>query len=706
MAVIGNIRKHSGLIVIVVGVALAAFVLGDLLQNKPSRAENNIGEINGEEVSIIDFNARFDQNIEAELRNRQVESLTPTERFDLQQRTWQQILYDYIMGNEYDELGLDVTSEELYELVQGANPHQYIVQIFTNPQNGQFDRTRVLNYLEALRQNQVDQETIDWWVEVEKAIKQDQQRIKYNNLILNGYYMPLPFSEMKYIEDNKEAIIRITGKKYHLFPDSLINITDADLEKYYDEHKEEYEQEASVDIDYVIFEVLPSEEDYNHVEEDVAEIFEEFKITENIPTFVNATSDNRYDSIWYAAGMLPLTIDSLMHHSHIGTFVPPYFEDNAFHMAKLIDITRRPDSMKASHILIAYNGALRADQSVSRTKEAAQKLSDSLFNMVKTNSSSFDNLVTKHSDDPSAAQNKGDLGWFADQTMVYDFNEAVLNGRVGQFELVESPFGYHIIKITGKKAPVKKVRVAMIDRAVEPSSKTYQEIYTAASVFAGENNTEDKFEDAVIDQGLVKRSAPKTAMMANNIAGLDYPRTIIRWAFSDNVNPGDISPVFDLGGKYVVALLKERYEKGFKPLEEIRGSIENIVKREKKGKVIAGEMEKQSGNIYQIASGLDSKVDTVTINFGSTAIKGVGSEPKVVATAFTIDQGVLSKPIIGRTGVFRIIVDQELEPSGTNNYEPSIRNILSTYQRKVEQNAPYEAIEKEADIVDNRVIYY
>ncbi len=706
MAVIGNIRKHSGLIVIVVGIALAAFVLGDLLKSNPNQRENNIGEVNGEEISIIDFNARFDKNIESEKRNKQVETLTPAERFTIQERTWAQVLYDQLMGEEYEQLGMVVTPEELFELVQGFYPHQYVVQIFTNPQTGQYERDRVLNFIEALRQNQVDQETVDWWVDVEKAIKQDQQRLKYNALISKGFYMPLDFSEMRYIEDEREAIIRITGKKYHLFPDSLISITDADIEDYYNEHKTEYDQDANVDIDYVIFEVLPSEEDYNHVEEDVAEIYKEFQTTENIPTFVSAVSDNRYDSTWYAAGMLPLYIDSLMQNSAIGTIFPPYFENNAFHMAKLMDITRRPDSMKASHILIAYGGALRAAQEITRTKDEAQHLADSIFNVIKNSPARFDNLVGVYSDDPSAAQNNGDLGWFADQAMVYDFNEAIINGRVGEFIMVESPFGFHVARITGKHQPVKKVRVARIDRAVEPSSKTYQTIYTQASIFAGENSTEDKFEDAVTEQGLLKRSAPKTAMMANNIAGLDYPRSIIRWAFSENVKPGEISPVFDMGGKYVVALLKERREEGYLSLDEIRGSIENIVKREKKGKIIAEEMEKQTGNIYQIAADLESKVDTVTVTFGTAAIRGIGSEPKAVATSFTIEEGVLSEPIIGRTGVFRLIVDQKLDPSGTTNYEPYVRNILSAFQRKVDQNSPYEAIEKEADITDNRILYY
>lgn len=706
MAVIGKIRKHSALLVIAIGVAMFAFIAGDFFKNTPQK-DNNIGEINGEEISYFEFNNKVEENMEVEKRNKQKESLTALESFNVREATWRQILYNTLMGEEYEKLGLVVSTDELDELVRGQNPHEYIVQIFTNPQTGQFDRQQLNRLIEALRINEVDKETLDWWVGVEKAIKMDQQKKKYDNLIESGYYMPQDFAQKIYFEKQNEAIGRIVAKKYHQLPDSLFQVSEDELKDYYEEHKSEYQQEETIDLDYVIFDIIPSEEDYQEAEEEVEEIYEEFLVADDIPTFVNATSDKRYDSTWYMKGELPVRIDSTMFNSKPGTFIPPYFEEDAYHMSKLVDIEYRPDSMKASHILVSYSGAFRAPQEVTRIKVDAETLTDSLFNVIQNSPSKFADLITEFSDDPSAAQNSGDLGWFADGSMVYQFNEAVVDGKVGNYYLVESPFGYHIIKVTGKKKPVKKVRVAMIRRDVLPSSKTYKDIYNEASVFAGENNTAEKFEEAVVEQGLAKRSVERVTKMFNNIPGIDYPREIIRWAYSSNTKEGDVSAKpFELEGKYVVALVKNHFEKGAVPLKDARIGIENIIRRQKKADYLINRMNEAGSDLETIAKELDAKIDTVTLTFGSQNIPRIGREPRVVAAAFTLDPGTLSEPIEGNTGVYRIVVDEILEAEGTTNYTPFVQTLFEQFRQQIQTDAPYKAIEEKSDIVDNRILYY
>ncbi len=223
-------------------------------------------------------------------------------------------------------------------------------------------------------------------------------------------------------------------------------------------------RKPSRDLDYVIFEVLPSAEDRSQTRESVYQIYDDFRNTPDYITFVNSTSDKRYDSTWFKKGQLPVTIDSLLFSSPVGTFVPPYEENNAWHMARLMDIQARPDSMKAEHILIAYKGAYRAAESITRTKEEAERLADSLMNVLNVDKTKLKALAFQFSNDGSAKENNGDLGWFADGSMVYQFNEAVLKGNVGDIVKVATPFGFHIIKITGKKEPVTKIRVAVIDR--------------------------------------------------------------------------------------------------------------------------------------------------------------------------------------------------------------------------------------------------
>ena len=260
-------------------------------------------------------------------------------------------------------------------------------------------------------------------------------------------------------------------------------------------------------------------------------------------------------------------------------------------MARLMDVQMRPDSMKAEHILIAYEGAFRADEGITRTKEQAQKTADSLMDVLRADKTKLQALAFQMSDDGSAKTNNGDLGWFADGSMVGPFNEAVLVTKEGDLVMVETMFGYHVIKVTGKKDPVKKVRVAIVKRAVEPSSKTFQDIYAQASTFAGENNTRDKFETAVTNLGLNKRTATYLREMGNSIPGIENPREIIRWAYYEGIKLGEVSPVFDVGGSYVVAVLTAVREKGIMPLDQMKENLKTFVMNEKKAEVIKEKTE-------------------------------------------------------------------------------------------------------------------
>ncbi len=261
-------------------------------------------------------------------------------------------------------------------------------------------------------------------------------------------------------------------------------------------------------------------------------------------------------------------------------------------------------------------------------------------------------------------QNNGDLGWFADGSMVGPFNEAVLKGKVGDIVKVETVFGYHIIKITGKKDPVTKVRAAIIDRNIDPSSKTFQDVYTQASAFAGENNTQTKFETAVTNLGLNKRSATYLREMANNIAGIENPREIIRWAYYEGIEIGEVSPVFDIGGSYVVAVLTTIREKGTIPLEQMKETIKTFVLNEKKASIISEKIKSSGSDIYQIARDFNSKVDTnLNLTFSSRNIPGFGSEFQVIGEIFSMNEGDQSGPIQGNGGVFVVKLDRFYEPA-------------------------------------------
>jgi len=704
MAVIGSIRKRSGLLIVIIGVALAAFVLGDFVKSKPKQSMN-IGSVEGEEITIMDFNREVDKNIENTKQQQKKERLTQSETYSVRDLTWDQMVRMLIMNEQYDELGIVVRPDELFDLVQGPNPHSVITQYFTNPQTGLYDRAAVLNYLQNL--DKLDPQSKAQWVQVENYIKEDRMRSKYNNLISKAYYVPEVLAKMIYSEDNDKATIEYVAVKYTDIADSIVTVTDEDYEKYYEENKYRYEQKTARDIDYVVFNVRPSQEDMGAATKEMESIYEDFKNTSSVIGFVNANSDNSYDSTWKAEGSLPVEVDSLMFNSEIGTVSKPYRNGNTFHLARLVATEMRPDSMKATHILIAYAGAMRAMPENTRTAIQAKFLADSLLNVVKASPNKIENLAINFSDDGTAKDNSGDLGWFADGSMVASFNNAVIKTEEGGVTIAESPFGFHVIKVTGKKDISKKVRVAMINQEVLPSSDTYQNIFADASKLASENHTKEEFDAAVKEMRLNKRTAPKVEALSNYITGVPNARQVIRWSFNDDVETGSVSEVFDLEGMYLVATVAKTYKEGYPEMDEIKSRLTTFVTNEKKGDYLSKKMKTYNGDFDKIIAEVGGKKDEVaSLNFSSRNIKGFGRENKVIGSIFAQTTATTLDPIAGVGGAFVVKISNLSPAAETNNYAFSKTKVIDGFQRRVNQDFVYKAIKDVSDIEDNRLMFY
>lgn len=704
MAVIGQIRKRSGLLVVIIGVALAAFVLGDFLKPSSGNRSNDVGVVAGENIPYTEFSARSEEQLEMMRQNQEKERLSPEEIFQTRLRTWNQMVSDIVMGKEYEALGLGLSAEELFDQVQGPEPHAYILQYFRDPETNMYNSQLVLNYLRNL--DNMEPEAKDQWLILEKAIKQDRLTMKYRNLLSKAYFVPTAFAKLDYEWKNTTATARVAALRYNSIPDDQVTLSDADFSTYYEKNKYNYKQEESRDIDYVVFEVKPSTEDIQKAEEEIRQIYSEIATVEDIDAYVNANSDERYDSTYKMQGTLSQRIDSVMFNAEIGTIVGPYFEDNKYKVARLIDKQMRPDSMRASHILIPFRGAFNAAENVSRTKEQAKALADSLKAVVETNPLMFEAVARQYSGDGSVKDNGGDLDWFADQAMVGPFNKAVLEGNTGEITEAETPFGYHVIMISGKKPAVEKVRVAIVSRALEPSSETFQDIYTEASIFAGENTTTAVFDASVAEQGLNKRSATNVKKMDNRIPGIESPRAIVQWAFQEQTEKGSVSPIFDVDGSYVVATLKEVREEGITPLEQIRARIEPLVIREKKAQMIIEKFQAAPSDIYQLASALETKVDTLNnISFFSGNLPGYGPEPEVCGKLFTSTQGQLSTPIQGNTAVFVYIVDAINAPAEKDNFTAEADQMQRNFENKVNQQY-FNVLQELYEVEDNRYLYF
>lgn len=704
MAAIGRIRQHSGLLIAIIGIALAAFVLGDLFKSGGGRRQNvPVAVVDGEEINYSEFSAQAEKNLENQRLQSRDGKLDDRQAFTIRQQTYEQMVRNILMNERYNDLGITVTTEELADLVQGKNPHPVIVNNFTDPQTGQFDANLVRQFISNL--SQMDRTRRAQWLDLENYIRDDRENQKFNNLIAKAYYMPNALAEVSYTEKGTTANIDYFGVKYQSISDEEIEITEADYKAYYEENKHRFKSDKEeCNVEYIVFDVKASKQDIDAIKSEFTELQEELAETalEDVPQLVNATSDVPYTDRWLAKGQLPPRIESNMFEGEPGEIVGPYIENNKYHLARLLETTMRPDSMKASHILIAYQGAARSQS--TRTALEAKAYADSLYNVLKKKPGRFAEMAKTFSDGPSSTKG-GDLGWFADGAMATNFNESVINTPKGKLDMAETQFGFHIIKVTGKKKPVKKVKVAQIEREINPSSQTFQQEYMKASAFAGENTKYEDFENTVEEKGLNKRSSGYFDAIKYTIPGIAEPRQIIRWAFNEDTKIGDVSKVFEDGEKFIVATLTDHREAGYLPLEEVKTQIEPLVKREKKAEKIIAKINDKTGDFRAKAAAMGAEMMHYDdLRMLSYNLKGFGREIETIGKIFTIEEGATSEPIQGNMAVYIVKMNKVNQPNALTNYEGTKTTMEQSFQRNVARI--YESIKESADIEDNTIIAF
>jgi peptidyl-prolyl cis-trans isomerase D len=711
MAIIGRIRKHSGLVILFVGVAIAAFVIGDF-GKKRVRGTNDIGSVNGEAIPYTDYSAKVEEMIQMQKDNTQKDKITDEDTYNIRQSTWNNLVKELIMGDEYSTLGLTVTSDELFDQIQGKNPHRYILQYFKDPKTGIYDPSLVLNYLKNL--DQMEPKNKEQWLRFEKAIKDDRLQTKFNNLISKAYYLPKAFLEKEYTDQNRALLIRSLAAPASLIPDADVKLTDADYQKYYDENKAFfYQEEATRDADYVLFEVKPSDIDRKKITEDAMSLYQEFTNSPDPVSFAKANSDEKYDSTFKKKGTLTGTLDSVCFKSVPGTFIPPFEFNNAWYMGKLLASEERPDTMKATHILVSFAGSVLQDEKIKRTKEQAKSRADSLFELLKKSPDKIKEFALKFSDYPTAKDDTGTIKAIVDGDPNYAlfFNEGMKlkpNDPKAGMKVIETAAGYSVFKLTFKSKPIKKVQVAVLERKIEPSNQTFQDTYLQASAFAGQNTSAAAFDKAVTAKGFSKSTAQSIREMDNFIMGLSSAREIVRWVYSENTKIGDVSPVFDLTGKYAVAILTGITDKGFIPLDKMKDKIKQGVTSDKKLEMLAGKIKKSMAvnkDLYALAKEYATKVDTSAQTFGGFGNTAIGRDFVVAGLLWSLKKGTLEGPLTGKYNVYVVVVDDIKEPAKQENFAALQNQLGSGFSNRV-INGLFEAIKKTIKIQDSRAKFY
>ena len=692
--------------ILIIGMALFAFVISGIFTSNDfsgGKVGSSIAEINGEEIPIDDFRKR----VEAATRR----GNPGNSSLQVINSVWNMVERQTILGQQFEELGIEIEQDQIIEVIK-ANPG-----IAQNPQfidaNGVFDENRFREFIAELRVNAPSQYE-DWLLDEQSIINAAKEQT-YFNLIRAGVGATLNEGELDYKLANDKVSLRYVRVPYASVPDSTVVVTKSAISDYISKHPDEYKQEHARDIQFVLFEEIPSEADIAAVEEDIARLMSDsveyledldttdtiqgFMSTDDPADFLDRYSDTKFDSIYKAKNDLPSKIADSLFNLATGESFGPYRDGDYYRVSRMM--ARKPDgSVKASHILITYEGALRANPEIKRTKEEAEEKANELLEEALKTGTVFAQLARDNSDGPSAPQG-GDLGFFQQGVMTPKFNDFAFANEVGHIGLVETDFGYHIVKVDDKR---DLVQIATLSREVAASEETLNTLFTEATKFEmASTSTDLPFDEIAGESELAVRPVNKIKALDEYLPGLASQRNIVQWAFNADTEIGDIRR-FDIDNGYAVVQLTAKYEEGLMAVEDASAKVLPILRKDTKAERIVADNSGKS--LEEFASSNTATISSATaLTVKSPTIPGAGRESLVVGTAFSLEQGATSDLIKGETGVFMFeVVNKEAAPE-LENYV-TYANSLGTSNATKVNSVVFDALKEDADIEDNRATFY
>lgn len=698
MGIMSFLRNRMGLIlVIVIGLALFAFIAGEVIQFGGSFFRGDattIGVIGKEKISYEDFNQKYEKNAD-QAKQQFGGNMSPQIVNYIQENTWNQIVSRSILTNEMAKLNLVVGADETRSLISGPNPHPQILQAFSNPQTHQLDRAQLNNVLTNVSNAKAGDPMKAQWEEFVGTIIDSKRAEKYVSLVTNGLYVNSLEAKDDYEAKNKLANFKYVSLDYASLPDNKVTLSDDDYKEFYDENKHLFKNKQELrSFEYIAFNGAPSKDDSAAVKAQVEKLAQEFKSTNNDSLFVQVNADTKAPLVYRKKGQLDPALDSVMFNAANGFVYGPYFADGSYKVAKLIDGRTGPDSVKASHILISPASAGGAEKALAKA--------DSLKKLIE-GGRSFAELANTFSEDKGSAEKGGSLGTFGRGAMVPVFEEAAFNGSKGQLKVVTSQFGVHLIRIEDQIGSSKVVKVAVVDKQIGSSRKTQDAAYGKASAFLSKVN-EKNFDAQAKSAGTKVIPVNDVNGLASALPGLDNARDLVRWIFK--ADKGDVSEqVFTVGNQYVVARVTQVKPEGTLSLDLVKSQIEPMVRNRVKAKQLTQKLQSAlngSTTIAQVAQKSGGKLTPAqNIVFANPVIPGLGLEYKVIGSVFGSQPGKLSKPVEGQMGVYVYSVDGFVKPAPLTNTVKEKEQIAQQLAQR-SQGALFEALKDKANVKDYR----
>ena len=712
MATLEKIRSKAGLLVLVVGVALFAFIIGDFLNSGSTyfrQSQEKIAEVDGVVIKIQEFQNRVDEMNEMYKMQTGSTSLPEEYQTQIRQSVFDGMVQEIVLNEATSDLGLTVSPEELFDVVQGENISPMIqqMQMFVNPQTGAFDKAALLNFLKTIDTENIASYPADqqaqllqarqFWMFWEKNIKRQRLEQKYTTLLSKAVSANKLDAKDAFDASAVSSDMVYAMQSYSTIPDSTIQVSKSEIEKLYNQRKELFKQKESKVIKYISVDIRPSQEDYDNASAEIEALKKELATTTRVADLVAEYSEIPYVDAFFSENALDPEMKQFVKTAAVGDIYGPVFENDKYRMFKLVDKTVAPDSVNVSHIMLANTG----------DEAAVQAKADSLLTVLK-DGGDFAALAKEFSVD-QAAERGGELGWFTEATALRgvneDFKNTVFSTAVNGYAIVKSAYGTHIVKVTDKTANVDKYKVADIDMTVSPSTKTYGNIYNELNQFISKNRDIDKLDDAAKEAGYNLLSNVTVTANDQVLGTIRNSRPVIRWAFQNG--KGSISEIFECDNKFVIAAVQGTLPEGYRSLESVTPMLRSELVAQKKGEQISQALAaKNLTSVDAYAQAMGASVDSVKfVNFSTRRIAGIGVEPKLNAMVSLAQKGQVSAPVAGNNGVYVFDVYAQNKESKTYDEAAEMKALDASNMYRFSIQAIQSLVNK-ADVEDNRIRFY
>ena len=704
MAILGKIRERSIFLIIVIGLALFAFVISGVFDGGSSNLgpDDPIGIINDEEVDFELFRQLVDQTERSS-------NYSPIQSLNL---VWDQFLRSTIFDQEYKKLGIDAGKDQIEQIISS---NQSIVQDtrFLN-EAGFFDFGIFTDFISQLRiENPTAYQT---WKNQEKSIISLAKQNIYFNLIKSSSGLTDEEARETYHFQNDNINIKFVNIPFEIIPDSLVKVSDSEIRKYVNDNSKIYERDETRNIQYVLFDDEATESDitdirlyleslvderisYNNVSK-LTDTIAGLKSTTKIREFIEDNSDLLFDSIYKPKGNLNNEYSEILFGLSKGEVFGPYRDKEYLKISKLIDFKNNA-SIRASHILISYDGATRSQLKNPRTKKEAKSIANKVYRLARRDPNNFVQLAKEKSDSPSKNIG-GDLGFFQEGQMAQEFYNFCNKSKVGRIGLVETEFGFHIIKVTDKD---NLALFADVSKKIVPSEKTSNEIFRKATQLEMDSKKEGNFEYAAKSKNYTSIPVVNIEKLEEVLPGLFRQRNIVKWVFEEETKIKDIKRFNLTDGGYAVVQLTSRNPEGISSIEEVRDEVTKILLKKKKIEVIKKRFKSKS-SLEALIENNDFLIETATaVNQQNPTIPGYGNEPYVIGAAFSLKENQISNLLEGNNGVYKILLIKKNQAIDIGNYQ----NFGLSVRDSKDENIPesiFNALNSVAEIEDNRALYY